>query len=89
MTAQFLNTIGLSLNILGVVLLFFFGFPQPAHEEGVGIGLEDGTRLPNGKTVAEQNQMVMLRKNIYLICSNLALALILAGFCFQLAGLWI
>jgi len=31
MTAQTLNAIGLILNIAGVVLVFFFGFPQPSR----------------------------------------------------------
>jgi hypothetical protein len=86
MTAPQLNAIGLVLNIVGVVLLFFFGFPQPTHEEGVGIGVEDATLLPNGKTVAEHNQSVKSRKRIYLIWSKVALGLVLGGFCFQLAA---
>ncbi len=50
MTAPWVNTIGLLLNIVGVVLLFFFGFPQPTHQEGVHICVEDGTRLADGRT---------------------------------------
>jgi hypothetical protein len=53
MVAKALNTLGLILNISGVIILFFFSFPQPTHEESVGIGLEDATLLPNGRTVAE------------------------------------
>ena len=56
MTAQTLNTIGLLLNIAGVILVFFYGFPQPTHEEGVGRGLEDGTPMPDGRTVAQHNE---------------------------------
>ena len=88
MSAQCLNTIGLGLNIIGVVLVFFFGFPQPTHEEGVSLGLEDATPIPNGKTVTEHNQSVTQRRRIYLIFSNIALVLMLVGFCFQLWALW-
>ncbi|MCW5650445.1 MAG: hypothetical protein KIS62_11925 [Ramlibacter sp.] len=76
------------LNIIGVVLLFVFGFPQPTHDEGIGLGLEDATPLPNGKTVAEHDASVRERKRLYLICSNTALVLLLAGFGFQLWATW-
>jgi len=88
MPPQTLNTIGLILNIAGVLLLFFFGFPQPTHEEGVGRGLEDATPLPNGKTVEEHDKSVRRRKLVYLVCSNAALVLLFAGFGFQLWATW-
>src|SRR5215831_18157772 len=50
MEAKILNTIGLVLSIMGGSLLFFYGFPQPTHEEGIGLTLEDGTVLPDGRT---------------------------------------
>lgn len=34
MTSHYLNVAGLILNMLGVVLAFFFGFPQPDLSEG-------------------------------------------------------
>jgi hypothetical protein len=34
MSVHIINTIGLSLDILGSVLLFFWGLPQPSFEEG-------------------------------------------------------
>ena len=80
-----LNTIGLVLNIAGVVLLFFYGFPQPSHEEGVGLDLGNVT-LPDGRTADEYNQQVRRSKTKYLRLSRLALASILAGFLFQLGA---
>jgi hypothetical protein len=50
MEANILNTIGLVLSILGGSLWFFYSFPQPTHEEGIGLALEDGTVLPDGRT---------------------------------------
>jgi hypothetical protein len=84
MTIQALNTIGLLLNIAGVILVFFYGFPQPTHEEGVGLGISDGTPMPDGRTVAQHNEDVRKTKARYLCMSRLALSLIIIGFLFQL-----
>ena len=83
-TAQYLNAIGLVLNMAGVVLLFFFGLPQPSHAQGVGLGLEDGTMLPNGMTVAEQNELIRRRERTYKVCAYAALGLLFSGFACQL-----
>jgi hypothetical protein len=39
MISHCLNIAGLILNMLGVVLAFFFGFPQPDLSEGIAIGM--------------------------------------------------
>jgi len=82
-----LTGLGLCLNILGVVLAFFFGFPQPSHEEGVALGLEPGTLLPDGRTVVQHDAQVQTRKRVYARLSYCALGLILIGFSLQLADL--
>jgi hypothetical protein len=86
MCAATLNAIGLLLNILGVVLVFFFGFPQPTHEEGVGLGLGDDTPLSEGKTVSQHNEEVRKKKALYLCISRVALGLLILGFAFQLSA---
>ena len=88
MDAKALNIIGLVLNILGVVIVFFYGFPQPTHEEGVSIDAEDATPLGDGRTVAQHNDVVRKTKARYLCMSRLALGLILLGFLFQLLATW-
>jgi hypothetical protein len=88
MTAQTLNTVGLVLNIAGVIMVFFYGFPQPTHEQGVGIRLEDGTPLPDGKTVSEYDENVRRVRAKYQCISRVALALICFGFLFQLWATW-
>jgi len=88
MEAKILNTIGLVLSILGGILWFFYGFPQPTHEEGVGLALEDGTRLRDGRTVAEHKEQVRKTRGRYLCISRLALGLIILGFVFQLWATW-
>jgi hypothetical protein len=89
MLNQILNTIGLLLNIGGVALLFFFGPPQPTFQEGVGIGLEDGTPLKNGRTVAEHNTAVREVRRRHENLSRLALILIFFGFVLQLCATWV
>ncbi len=81
--APCLNLIGLVLNIAGVVLLFFYGFPQPSFEEGIGIDLEDANALPSGETVGERRGRVRAAKSHYASLSRLSLGLIVLGFVCQ------
>jgi len=89
MPYQILNTIGLLFNIGGVALLFRFGPPQPTFEEGIGIGLEGGTRLKDGKTVDEHNADVRELQRQYKKRSRIALSLIIFGFVLQLCATWV
>jgi hypothetical protein len=83
------NTFGLACNMAGVVLAFFYGYPQPSHEEGVGLGLEDGTPLGDGRTVAQHNEAVRKQKARYLFLSRAGLGLMFFGFLLQLVATWI
>ncbi|MGS4265347.1 hypothetical protein [Serratia marcescens] len=87
MTSPELNAIGLISNILGVILIFFFGLPQPSHDEGVSLGLEDNTRLNDGTTVKQRNLKIKRRKFIYKSFAYLALALMIMGFALQLLSI--
>jgi len=89
MVEKVLNSIGLTLSIIGAVLLFFYGFPQPTFEEGIGIGLEDANRLEDGHTVGEHNVEVKKKKTEYESRSEFAVLLIILGFGFQLVAIWI
>ncbi|REE21219.1 hypothetical protein B0G71_4371 [Paraburkholderia sp. BL27I4N3] len=88
MNAQMLNTIGLASNMVGVFLAFFYGFPQPDHNEGVSLGLSPNTPLQNGQTVAEHNAEIRRRKRFYKAMSFLALACMFLGFAVQAYALW-
>jgi len=88
MLGQILSTIGLSLNIGGVGMLFHFSWPQPTFEEGVGLGLEDGNVLSDGRTVAEYKEDVRKLKRKYQKRSRLALILVMLGFALQLSATW-
>jgi hypothetical protein len=87
--SKWLNTIGLILGIVGVVLLFIWGPPQQSFEQGASIGLEDNTKLQDGKTVAQHNEEVAARENRHKCMSRIGLFFIGAGFVFQLCSIWI
>ncbi|EBY1977420.1 hypothetical protein ZH93_18330 [Salmonella enterica subsp. enterica serovar Corvallis] len=88
MTPEILNTFGLCLNIVGVVLIFFFGLPQPSHDEEMSLGVSENTVLADGRTVKSIIDKVRRRKKRYQRCAYLALTLMLLGFLFQLASIW-
>ncbi len=73
---------GLGLNIVGVVIVFFYGFPQPSLEEGI-------TRGISGPEVDEHNIRIRKLKKRYLCISRIALGLIILGFVFQLWAIFL
>lgn len=86
MTASVLNQLGLGCGLAGVVLIFVWGPPQPTLEEGVGFGLEDGTPLETGITVAEHNRQVRSLRRRHTVISRLGLVLVGMGFALQFAA---
>ena len=90
MTPQIANTVGLLLGVVGVVLIFVWGPPQPNLETGISLGLEDATPIDDtGKTVADHNREVEARRRRHIILSRVGLALIGIGFLFQLLAAWL
>ncbi len=87
--AEWVNTLALVLNMAGVVLAFVYGYPQPSHEEGVGLGLEDGTPMSDGRTVAQYNEDIRKQKARYLFWSRAGLAMMFVGFVLQIVATWI
>ena len=81
MYPQILNTIGLVLNIAGVVMLFHYGFPQPTHEEATLLAI-------NGPQADKNAEEARNTKAKYVRISTTALILIIVGFGFQLAATW-
>lgn len=88
-TAQVLNTIGLGLGMLGVALIFIWGPPQPKLEEGVGRGLEAGTKLVNGLTVGQHDVLIRRRRFRHTLLSRVGLGFVFVGFLFQLLSTWL
>lgn len=87
-TAQCLNAIGLVLAMVGVVLIFIWGPPQPSFDEGVGLALESGTVLKDGTKVSDLEDAARRRKRRHKIISSIGLVLVFCGFLFQLVALW-
>jgi hypothetical protein len=85
---QLLNTVGLVLSMVGVLIIFRYGPPQPSFEEGVGLGLEEATRLPDGRTVADHNRDVDVLRAKHSRMSRCGLILVFFGFAFQLWAAW-
>ena len=89
MTSRSWSSLGLALGMVGVLLLFKWGPPQPPHETGVTRGLEDATPIDDsGKTVADHNREVERRQRFYARMSRIGLALIFLGFLCQLVAVW-
>jgi len=84
---KYLTVLGLIFDIVGVVTVWFFGWPQPNLESGVSYGLEDGTPIgPKGETVAELNRKTETRRVLYKRAAICGLLLLVVGFGLQLAA---
>jgi len=83
------STVGLILDIVGVGFLFFWGPPLPVMEGGVGIALESGTSLGDGRTVADEEAQQRRTRRIHITMSRVGLAFIAIGFALQLIAQWV
>jgi hypothetical protein len=83
-----IGTIGLFLNLVGIIILFIFGFPQPDFRESVGLAISDGTRLTTGITAKEHKELQIKKKQAYRKKSIFALLLIIIGTILQIIILW-
>ena len=77
---------GLILNMIGVLIVFIFGFPQPNYDVGCVIVVERGTVIDeaSGKTEGELEEENKTLKRWHRACSILGLLYLFAGFGFQL-----
>ena len=87
MPAHPLTTFGLILGIIGVLMIFKWGPPQPSFEEDVLRRIMPGTIMPDGRTAWEHRDDVRQR-SFYNRMSKIGLGLILVGFIFQLVDAW-
>ena len=87
MLAQCLNTLGLSLGMLGVVLIFIWGPPQPSFEGGVPLIVSIGTVLRDGTRVADLEEDAKRRKRRHRVMSSLGLVLVFCICSSALGGL--
>ena len=76
---------GLILNMIGVLIVFVFGFPQPDYDAGCSIGLEGGTVLDDkGTIVNDKVKQDQINKKWHKALSILGLVYLFVGFAFQL-----
>ena len=80
---QILIVIGLSMDFIGVTMLFIWAPIQPNLEDGFSIGLEDST-LVDGKTVSYWNEKKRKQKKKIRFLSIVGFVLILLGFLIQI-----
>lgn len=74
-SVQILNNIGLTLNIIGVIMLFKYGLPSEINKDGhIGLILEQ----------EDENEKIKWKK--YNFFSRVALTIIIIGFLFQLSA---
>jgi hypothetical protein len=85
---RWLNVVGLTFGMIGVLLIFIWGPPQPSFQRGVPLVLEDSNVLPNGKTVKQNNEDIAAQERFYRMMSQLGLVLIFVGFGCQLVASW-
>jgi len=81
-----LNVLGLTLNMVGVGILFIWGPPQPSFEGIGGIVVEDANMLASGKTAGQERAETAARQVRYKRMSKVGLTFILVGFACQLGG---
>ncbi|AZL69189.1 hypothetical protein [Pseudomonas oryziphila] len=83
-----LNIVGLCLNMIGVILIFFWALPQSFADAETGRGLEDGTVI-NGKTVGQWREEAKRQKALAKTIAWVALGLMFSGFfCQLIAAVW-
>jgi hypothetical protein len=88
-TANWLNTIGLTLGMVGVLIIFIWGPPQPDLDEGVKLSLDHATVLRDGTKVSDMEEATRRLKRQHETMSRVGLGLVFVGFAVQLAGVWL
>ncbi len=85
-----MTTVGGVLSLMGILILFRFGFPQPSFvvEESY-LGLESANVLSDGKTVAEARADASRKELTYKRLSMVALGLIVVGSVMQMISVWL
>ena len=76
MSSHWVGSLGLVLDIVGVCILFKFGFPQPDLDDEIKIVTESKDPKAAG------------RRRLYVVMSSIALVCLIAGFALQLTAVW-
>jgi hypothetical protein len=84
-----LTAVGLVLGMIGGMMIFVWGPPQPSFPDHVGLSLEDNTPMGDGKTVKDLVDDEQRKRQKYANMSKAGLVLIIIGFAVQLIDAWI
>jgi hypothetical protein len=84
-----LTAVGLVLGMIGGMMIFVWGPPQPSFPDHVGLAVEDNTRMPDGRTAKEHVGDEQRKRQTYANRSKTGLMLIIIGFAVQLIDAWI
>jgi hypothetical protein len=76
MTPKVIASVGLVLDIIGVCILFKFGFPQPDLDDSIKLVLE------------ESDPDAPRKRRLYVAMSVAGLVCLISGFGLQLWALW-
>ena len=76
--SEIVNSVGLGLDIVGVVLLFRFGLPPDVNRHGHGFLMIEG-----------ENEEEIKKAKIYTWISYVALACLIVGFALQILSNWV
>ena len=79
------SSVGLALDIIGVVLLYKYGLPEEVSRKGTSALLDYGTSEEETKTAEEE----IRKAKHYDMMSRLALALLVFGFALQIVSNWL
>jgi hypothetical protein len=86
---QWLNIAGLIVGLVGVLIIFRWGPPQPTFETGLAIGVEPANQFPGtNETVAQHDQKVKRDELTTTIMSRVGLGFVAIGFVLQIAAAW-
>jgi hypothetical protein len=80
---RLLNLAGLLLGMVGVLVIFKWGPPQPDFSEGIALGLEPATVFVDGTKVSDLIEAARRLKRRHSIMSGFGLGLIGFGFLAQ------
>jgi drug/metabolite transporter (DMT)-like permease len=76
-TRKMLNVLGLLFGIIGVIIIFRYGPPQPDFSIGISLGIDS-------PDVAKHDAQIQAMRRTYQCWSQLGLGSILLGFVLQL-----
>jgi hypothetical protein len=79
------NGVGLVLNMIGVAIVFYFGFPQPPSSIG-GLMMQDNNPMPDGRTLGQHRKELGDTQQTYKTRSRVGLLFMFVGFVLQLGA---